>query len=186
MDGYGRLLWETGMAFSRNAIAAGALMILLGIGVLSYWSAVRDEADRGWVTHTHLVLEKLQAVLIDITQAETGQRGYILTGEEKYLGPYQAGLDQVHRDMEEVGKLTADNDTQQAAIKSLKTVVDARLALLGGREEIRRRAGLTAGAEAVAKGNGEELMNAIRERIKELRSTEHRLLRIRLQTAAPA
>src|SRR5258708_36931036 len=164
------------MTFSSKAIAACALMILLGIGVLSYWSTVRDEADRGWVTHTHLVLEKLQAVLIDITQAETGQRGYILTGEEKNLGPYQAGLDQVHRDMEEVGKLTADNDTQQAAIKSLRPVVDARLALVAGREGIRRRAGLTAGADAVGKGHGEGLMSAIRCRIKRIGPTSERLV----------
>ena len=172
------------MNFSSKAFAACALMILLGIGILSYRSTVRDEEDRGWVTHTHLVLEKLQAVLIDITQAEAGQRGYMLTGEAMYLGPYESGLDLVHRDMEEVRRLTADNPRQLDAIKSLKPVVDARLRLLAGRMEIRRRTGLLAGAEAVAKGDGEQLMNDIRERIEEMRSTEGQLLKIRLETAA--
>ena len=172
------------MTFSSKAIAACALMILLGIGVLSYWSTVRDEADRGWVTHTHVVLEKLQAVLIDITQAETGQRGYILTGEEKYVEPYRAGLDRVHRDIAEVRKLTADNRGQLEAIEGLKPQVDAMLAGLSGKMEIRRRVGLMGAAEAVTKGNTEELMNGIRERIDEMRSTEERLLKIRLETTA--
>jgi signal transduction histidine kinase len=171
------------MTFSSKAIAACALVILISIGMLSYRSTVRDEEDRGWVTHTHLVLERLQAVLIDVTQAETGQRGYLLTGEEKYLEPYQAGLDQVRRDMEEVAKLTADNPRQQDAIKNLKPAVDARLALLAGPMQIRRRTGLMAEAEA-AKGNSEELMNGIRARLSEMRSAEERLLKIRLETAA--
>jgi len=171
------------MTFSSKVIASCALMILLSIGVLSFRSTVRDEEDRGWVTHTHLVLEKLQAILIDVTQAETGQQGYTLTGEEKYLEPYQASLDQVHRDIEEIRRLTADNPRQQEAINGLEPLVDERLALLAGRMEIRRRAGLTAGADA-AKGSGEELMSGIREQIGEMRSTEERLLKIRLATAA--
>jgi signal transduction histidine kinase len=172
------------MTFSTKVIAACALMILLSIGVLSFRSIVRDEEDRGWVTHTHLVLEKLQTVLIDVIQAETGQRGYILTGQEKYLKPYQAGIDGVHRDMEEVRRLTIDNPRQQEAIKNLEQAVDARLTFLVGRTEIRRQAGLTAAAEAVAKGDSDELMNAVRERISEMRLAEERLLRLRLEAAA--
>ncbi|HWY20106.1 MAG TPA: CHASE3 domain-containing protein [Candidatus Acidoferrum sp.] len=171
------------MTFSSKAFATCALAILLSIGMLSYRSTVQDEEDRGWVTHTHLVLEKLQAVLIDVTEAETSQRGFILTGEEKYLEPYRAGIDQVQRDIGEVQRLTADNPRQQEAIKGLNPVVDTRLTLLAGLIEIRRRSGLMAGAEAVAKGNSEELMNEIRERIGEMRSTEERLLKIRLETA---
>src|ERR1700674_4374309 len=177
-------LFEHTMNSSSKLTAACALMILLSIGVLSYRSTVRDEEDRGWVVHTHLVLEKLQAVRTDITQAETSQRGYVLTGEEMYLEPYQAGLDQFHRDIEEVQKLTADNPRQQNALVTLKPVVDTRLTLLAGLMEIRRQTGLLAGAEAVAKGNSEELMNEIRERIEEMRLTEERLLKIRLETAA--
>jgi len=173
------------MNFSSKATATCALVILLSIGLLSYRNTVRDEEDRGWVTHTHLVLEKLQAVLIDITQAETGQRGYILTGEERYLEPYQAGRNRVHQDMEELRRLTADNPQQQEAIKILEQSVRARLTGLAERIEIRRGAGLAAGAEAVAKANnGEQLMERIWAQIGEMRSTEERLLSIRLEMAA--
>ena len=172
------------MTFSSKVIAACALMILLSIGVLSFRSTARDEEDRGWVMHTHLVLEKLQAVLIDVTQAETGQQGYLLTGEEKYLEPYQASLGQVHRDIEEVRRLTADNPRQQEAINGLEPLVGERLTRLAGKMEIRKRAGFAAGADAVAKGNSDGLLSGAGERIAEMSSTEERLLKIRLQTAA--
>jgi signal transduction histidine kinase len=172
------------MNFSSKAIAVCALTILLGIGILSFRSTAREEEDRGWVAHTHLVLEKLQAVLIDVTQAESGQRGYLLTGQEKYLEPYEAAIDQVHRDVAEVRRLTADNPRQREAVDGLSPLVDERLAGLAERIEIRRRTGLMGGVEAVAKGNnGETLTVEIRERISQMRSTEEQLLKIRLATA---
>jgi len=88
------------MTRSSKAIAASALIILISIGALSYRGEVRNENDREWVTHSLLVVEQLQEIRIDITLAESGQRGYLLTGEETYLEPYQAGLDRVGQDME--------------------------------------------------------------------------------------
>jgi signal transduction histidine kinase len=173
------------MTIHTKRIAACALMILLGIGMLSYRSTVRDEQDRGWVTHTRVVLEKLQAILIDITQAETGQRAYILTGEERYLEPYQAGLGQVHEDMEELRKLTADNPRQHDAIERLEPLIAVRLAELGDGIEVRKRSGLLAGVEVVAHGNiGERSMRQMQAQIREMHDTEELLLGRRLETAA--
>jgi CHASE3 domain sensor protein len=116
------------MTLSSKAIAACPLMTLPGLGIISYRSTVRNEEDRGSVTHTHLVVEKLQAVLIDLIQADSGQRGYLLTGDEKYLEPYKASLDRVHRDIEGVKKLTSDNPRQQEAIQQLEPFVAATIA----------------------------------------------------------
>ena len=173
------------MTIHTKRIAECALVILLGIGMLSYRSTVRDEQDRGWVTHTRLVLEKLQAILIDITQAETGQRAYILTGEERYLEPYQAGLNQVHVDMEELRKLTGDNPGQHEPIQRLVPLIAVRLAELGDGIEVRKRSGLLAGVEVVAHGNiGEQSMRQIQAQIREMHDTEELLLGRRLETAA--
>jgi signal transduction histidine kinase len=172
------------MTSSSKAIAACALMILLGIGVLSYWGTVRDEEDRDWVTHTHLVVEKLQAVRIDITQAETGQRGYMLTGQDRYLELYRGGVNQVRQDVKELRDLIADNSAGQEAIR-LKPLIEARLAELSDGIEVRKRSGLLAGVEAVAKGNiGEQSMRQIAAQIGGMRQTEAQLLSRRLDTAA--
>jgi signal transduction histidine kinase len=173
------------MPSTSKAIAVSALLILLSIGVLSFRSTVRDEEDRAWVTHTHLVLEKLQAILIDINQAETGQRGYMLTEQEKYLVPYNAGCDQVQQDLKDFRSLTSDNSRQQEAVQRLEPLIDARLAAMARRMEIRKRSGLVAGAEAVATGNnGEVLMDQIRSRISEMRQEEDQLLVRRLSAAS--
>ena len=173
------------MTFSSKAIAVCALMIMLGIGVLSFRSTARDEEDREWVTHTHLVLENLQGVLIDVTQAETGQRGYMLTGEDRYLEPYRAGLNRVQQDIQELRSLTSDNARQQEAIQRLEPLIAVRLAELSAGIEVRKRSGLLAGVEAVAKGNtGEQSMREIAAQIAEMRETEEQLLGRRLETAA--
>jgi signal transduction histidine kinase len=173
------------MTFSSKAIAVCALLIMFCIGVLSFRSTVRDEEDREWVTHTHLVLEKLQAVRIDITLAETGQRGYILTGEDVHLEPYMSGLDRMHQDIKELRKLTADNPGQQEAIQGLEPLIAVRLAELSAGIEARKRSGLLAGVEAVAKGNiGEQSMRQIAAQVAEMRQTEEQLLGRQLETAA--
>jgi len=85
------------MSLTSKSIAAAALVILLSIGVLSFRSTLRDEEDRGWVTHTHLVIESLEQILTDITQAEASQRGYMLTGDEQYLKPFESCVGKVDR-----------------------------------------------------------------------------------------
>jgi signal transduction histidine kinase len=153
--------------------------------VLSFHSTLRDEEDRAWVTHTHLVIESLGEILIDITQAETSQRGYILTGDGDYLEPFENRVDKVQQDVKEFGSLTSDNPGQQEAIRQLEPVIAARVAGLMERMEIRSRSGLAAASEAVATGdNGEQLMGEIRERIARMRTTEQQLLVQRLKMAA--
>lgn len=173
------------MTSSIKAIAACALIVLACIGALSFWSEVRNDKDREWVRHTYLVVGKLQTVRIDITQAETGQRGFMLTGQDRYLKLYGAGVNQVRQDMTELRDLTSDNSRQQEAIQRLEPLIAARLAELGDGVEVRKRSGLLAGVEAVTRANnGEKWMGQIAAHIGEMRQTETQLLSRRLDTAA--
>lgn len=173
------------MTSSIKAIAACALIVLACIGTLSFWSEVRNDRDREWVRHTYLVVGKLQTVRIDITQAETGQRGFMLTGQDRYLKLYGAGVNQVRQDMTELRDLTSDNSGQQQAIQRLDPLIAARLAELGDGIEVRKRSGLLAGVEAVTRANnGERWMGQIAAQIEEMRQTEAQLLTRRLDTAA--
>jgi signal transduction histidine kinase len=173
------------MNSSSKAIAACTLLILVGIATLSFWSEVRNEKDRQWVIHTLLVVEKLQTIRIDITQAETGQRGYMLTGQDRHLQLYRAGVNQVRDDMKELPDLIKDNPGEREAIKTLEPLVTARLAELDAGIEVRTRSGLLAGVEAVTQGNDGELwMELIAAQIAGMRRTEAQLLSRRLATAA--
>jgi CHASE3 domain sensor protein len=66
-------------------IAAGAVVV---VGLLSYGSVQASMFNAQRVTHALEVIEQLQTVLSTMKDAETGQRGFLLTGDASYLGPY--------------------------------------------------------------------------------------------------
>ncbi len=173
------------MTLTSKAIAAAALILLACIGALSFWSEVRNEKDREWVTHTHLVVEALQAIRIDITQAETGQRGYLLTGLDGYLAQYTNGVDKLRQDSKTLRDLTSDNAGQGEAIQRLEPLIAGRLSELSDGIQVRRQSGLMAGVEAVTHENSGELwMKLIATHVGEIRHNEALLLSARLDTAA--
>lgn len=166
------------MAFKGRLITGltAATAILLGVAFLSYSSLTRNAEDRQWVVHTYQVMGALDELLRGMTDAETGERGYILTGEDVYLDPYQRGLGEVRQSTAEVRKLTADNAEQQNSLNELEPVIAERLRELRERIQVRRKAGLAAGAAAVREGAGRQFMGQIRSAIGGMRGKEERLL----------
>ena len=77
------------MPIGLATLACGALVVL---GLLLAWSLERDREANAWVEHTQTVLRALAAYTRQIVDAETGQRGYLLTGQEEYLIPYNEAL----------------------------------------------------------------------------------------------
>src|SRR5580700_4905467 len=81
-----------------NKIASGfglALAVLLVVGAASYDSTTKLSSSADWVRHTHLVLTDLDELLSAMKDAETGQRGYVITGESPYLEPYNTAREVV-------------------------------------------------------------------------------------------
>ena len=166
------------------AVFGTALMILLWIGVLSYRRIVQAEEDQRWVTHTHHVIENLDAVLTDVLDAETGERGYIVTGDDAYLQPYEISLRRVSQDVGRIRSLTADNPRQQSSLERLGPVVAAKLNVLQSGIEARKRDGMAAGADAVRGGTGKQLMDQLRTVVDAMKQEEQRLLQERLEAVA--
>ena len=156
---------------------------MIFIGALTFRTITRSREDIGWVTHTHLVLEALDAVSANMTDAETGQRGFLLTGQEAYLEPYNDALNHVQESIRVLRALTSDNPAQQRNLDRLEPVVALKLAELQFRLEIRKRDGLNAAAEAVRDGSGRLHMNQIRAVIADMKHEERRLLVARTQEA---
>jgi signal transduction histidine kinase len=170
----------------RSRLIAGvstALVTMIFIGALTFRTIARSREDIGWVTHTHLVLEALDAVSANMTDAETGQRGFLLTGQEAYLEPYNDALNHVQESIRVLRALTSDNPAQQRNLDRLEPVVALKLAELQFRLEIRKRDGLNAAAEAVRDGSGRLHMNQIRAVIADMKHEERRLLVARTQEA---
>ena len=91
----------------------GALTLFV-IAFISYLSIQRSAESEAWVRHTYDVRAKIEQILIGLVDAETGMRGFVITGDEGYLEPYNTGLKTVPAAVDAVRKLTSDNPRQQA------------------------------------------------------------------------
>jgi signal transduction histidine kinase len=174
------------MTFRSRLVAgvATALAMMIFIGVLTFRTITRSREDIGWVTHTHLVLEALEALSGSLTDAETGQRGFIITGEEPYLQPYNEALGHVQEDMKSLREMTSDNLVQQRNLDRLEPIVAAKLGELQDRIGLRKRNGLDEAANGVREGSGKSHMDQIRAVIAEMKQEEHRLLADRTKEAS--
>ncbi|HSZ19055.1 MAG TPA: CHASE3 domain-containing protein, partial [Candidatus Acidoferrum sp.] len=173
------------MTFKSKVIAGfgTALAILILIGMLSYRSMLQNDEDRQWVTHTHRVLEQVDAVETDLLNAETGERGFILTGEPSFLDPYNNALAHVNQDVAELRRLTTDNSARQQTMDRVEPLIAERLQMLGDRIEVRKEEGLVPGAEIVRQGPGKQHMDKIRAQLAGMRQEENRLLVLRTEEA---
>ena len=155
------------------------VMLLVGIGWLC-WENMRAMIESGHMeTHTHYVKEELDELLSSMRDAETGQRGYIITGDRAYLEPYQNALGQLDGHLATLKRLTHDNPNQQARLDKLEPVIRERLALIKRSIEFRASQGFQAAAEVIAEGRGKQLMDETRRLVAEAQGEEDRLLSAR-------
>ncbi|MDF3068969.1 MAG: histidine kinase, partial [Polyangiaceae bacterium] len=171
--------------FGRKLAAgfAAAVLTILVIGFAGHRATADLIENDFWVEHTYEVRQDLALLLSSLKDVETGQRGFLITGDEAFLEPYNAGLTSVARAQAEAKRLTADNEAQQKRLEQLAPIVAARLAVMLKVIEMRR----TQGIDPIIKGNmlkeGKQHMDEIRRVVAELDETEVNLLDGRKQRA---
>jgi len=160
---------------------AAVITFFIGSSAITYWNSrtLRDSAE--WVAHTHEVIVALDDVLSLMKDAETGQRGFVVTGNEDYLGPYNAAIAEIDRRIEDVSQLTADNPEQQARIPFLKSHVEEKRKELADIIALRRANGFESARDRMATDRGKAAMDAIRVQVRAMREAEHTLRENRLK-----
>lgn len=114
-----------------------ALAVFAIVGVITYRGTMELRASSGWVTHTYKVKEAVSGILSSLKDAETGERGYLITLEDRFLEPYRAAIGEVGRYLEEARRLTRDNPNQRRRLDMLQPLVERKLGDLA--EAIRLR-----------------------------------------------
>ncbi len=150
--------------FGRR-LAAGfgfAVLILLLIATVSYRTTNSLIANEGLVSHTHEVRTDLARIMSALTDAETGQRGYLLTGNDAYLEPYQSALKNITDTFEDVQKLTSDNPNQQRRLASISPLIASKLAELKKTIDTRKAEGFDSALKLVNNNQGKADMDQIR------------------------
>lgn len=107
-----------------------SVVMLIMVGFISYRTVVTLLESNRAVTHSSLVIQKLEKTLSVMKDAETGQRGYLLTGRDQYLEPYNGAIKDALGLITEAEKLTVDNPTQQKNIATIKAIMVKRMAIL--------------------------------------------------------
>lgn len=132
--------------------------------------------DENWVTHTYTVIDKTDYFMKTMVDAETGQRGYLITGQENFLEPYNSAVSQIDVQIKELQQLTTDNPVQQSNIDKLELLVKKRLDLLDANINLRRNNNTSGFIQNFDSGSGKQTMDEIRQAIDNMKNEEQQLL----------
>jgi PAS domain S-box-containing protein len=160
-----------------------ALGLLLFSGSAAWFSASRTTERTAWVDQTHRVLYQLEAVLTDLLNMQTSVRGFLLTGEERFLEPYQAGRTRIQESLPRLSALTADNPMQRDQMRDLIEATGRLMELMHERIEDRRHAGFEAATETAALHEGKAAMDRIRHLVAAMQTHERKRLAARSEDA---
>ncbi|MEO5955042.1 MAG: PAS domain-containing protein [Nitrospiraceae bacterium] len=162
---------------TKIAVGLGAaLILLLGVGLVSYRSTT-DLIDREvQVAHTHRVREAIEEVLPLMASLEAKQRIDILTDESQYLQSYPAVEQSIEKVLLHLATLTSDNQAQQQHLLELRRLVDLRLTQLKTLIGLRDAGTIEANQLRVRLHTGTETMEKIKSVLGEMRKQEQVLL----------
>ena len=150
----------------------------------AFWLGSRNKSDDDWVRHSLEVRAQLTRVLSLVQSAETGQRGYLLTGQDLYLEPYQMALGQLPDALQRTQDLASDNPEQIKNLTQLRQLIQDKLAELGATVNAYKAGHSDAALAIVNSDKGFQLMQEIRLGIGNMLSEEDRLLATRQTVAA--
>jgi len=149
------------------------------IALLSYFSGSRYLAAVRAVEHELSVERAVDGTLSLLKDAETGQRGYILSGDPQFLEPYEAALRQVPPLFSQLTALTSGDGQQGERLRTLRRLIDEKCAFIEATVRLRRDGDLERATALVRGGRGQQLMDEIREQCGKMSEREEHVLAAR-------
>jgi len=157
-----------------------ALLVFLNalISEVNVERLVRNERR---VTDTQRVLTTLEAVLSSVTQAETAERGFLITDNADYLKTYESAVDRTEQTLESLRRLLGSDSHNRERIAALRQRVEARFDELRRAIAAQRTEGFGAARLSVSTNRGRQLMNEMRELVNEMQNQEQESLQLRAE-----
>ncbi|MGC1446908.1 MAG: CHASE3 domain-containing protein [Xanthobacteraceae bacterium] len=159
---------------NRSLVATTLLAAM--IMAAAFWLGARNNDDDAWVQHSFEVQAQLTRVLSLVQSTETGQRGYLLTGRDIYLGPYRVAVEQLPRMLDRTRDLLSDDSRQMQSLAQLRSMISAKLDELRGTIEAHDAGRQDEALAIVDNDSGFRLMQQIRQQIAAMQETENTLL----------
>jgi signal transduction histidine kinase/CHASE3 domain sensor protein len=170
---------STGFGSSLRAkITAGlatALLVLL-VGGASYFAVGRSTRAASLVSHTDSVLIERERLLSALKDAETGARGYLITGDTTFLEPYNGAQAKVSASLRQLRLLTADNRIQQARLDTLESVGQQSVDLSSQIIRYRRNRETDIAQALLGTGQSKSVMDHAQSILSQMEADESKIL----------
>jgi PAS domain S-box-containing protein len=151
-----------------------AAVLVVSAG-LTFRNTQQLNEDLGWVAHSHAVLDSCSDIMLAVVDTETAEGGFIITGDEAFLEPYNAALNRIDGIMASLKEETKDNDAQRQRVSELESKVGIRLGWL--KEGINRKRLNEKEAQTIVRSRqGKQQMDEIRSLVGEMEGEEQELL----------
>src|SRR5665213_3450557 len=162
-------------SLTRNLIIGFgfSILLLLGSSVASYLSIRNLLNSSGWVTHTYKVISGLDEVVAPVRDAETAQRGFIISSDPAYLDPFHGAFQESLNALERVKNLTTDNSEEQENCEFLRQYINKRFLSMETLIDLKKSNGLITMDQL---RGGSDYMDSIRTIILTMKNTETSLL----------
>ncbi len=167
-------------ALQRFYATVGSSVVVLVFAALAYAGMSRQHAIQQRADRSGKIIRTLELTLSRMADGETGQRGYLLTGDEGYLVPYEAAEHDVDRYLALLDTLMRNDEPQHARLDTLARVSRAKFDELDRTIALRREKGLDSALAVVNTDSGRRLMDEARRITDDLEQTETAVLQARL------
>lgn len=159
----------------NKSLLLGFLMVIVAIvanAALTYLNLQRLHHNAQAVAQQHFVLEELRLLLTILIDAETGQRGFLITENEAFLAPYQSATLSLEDKLASVRKLFSQDSQRKAAYAELEAAIHTRMDYLKESLDIQKNDGREAVRARILQGTGKEAMDNVRAQITKLEVAE--------------
>jgi signal transduction histidine kinase len=160
------------------------ILLVLATMISVGWIARRNMAaavdSDQWVAHAQLIIGERSSLLSALKDAETGERGFIITGKALYLDPYSASMQLIDSHLAALGRLTAGDARQRAILDAASSLVARKLSDLSEGIRLRQTRGFAAAKVQVESNRGKDIMDDLRALVRRSRIEDEQVLRHRI------
>jgi methyl-accepting chemotaxis protein len=159
------------------------LTLILANGVAIFWTMHKLTNNLSWVAHSYDVKSKLESLMSELTDIETGQRGFLYTGKEDFLEPYTNSLRTIPETQKITLELVKNNPAQVQRLKVISDLTQQRLDGVAQTIVFQKSGKKKEARDYVLAEKGKKIMDSLRVQVDEMTREENSLLEQRVREA---
>lgn len=166
----------SGITNFRKSRFSSVFLLVVGLMVtsvgLTYWLGLEASESNQRLTELRLAIEQLDRLQGSVTEAETGQRGFLLTGKQSYLDPYHGALSAIEKELASLERMAAGGELPKEGVGRIKVLTEEKLSELRQTIADYGKHGPPAALGIVLSDRGKQAMDQLRKSVSDLTNVE--------------